>query len=148
EPARRAGHVPGARRRAPPLEPQLARGVAAHVGRGARRHRFHHGLRRARVRARDRSGREAVVVNLPAMDVEARAGRLRERFDAAGCDALLVSALVNTRYLTGFTGSAGLLLVLPDELVLVTDGRYRDQAAEQLGAAGVEGRVEVSPTVA
>ena len=30
----------------------------------------------------------------------------------------------NIRYLTGFTGSAGLLFVLPGEVVLVTDGRY------------------------
>ena len=50
----------------------------------------------------------------------------------------LVTKLVNVRYLTGFTGSAGMLLVLPDELVLVTDGRYGQQAAEQLAAAGVE----------
>jgi Xaa-Pro aminopeptidase len=81
------------------------------------------------------------------MDVAGRAGRLRERLDGAGCDALLVTSLTDIRYLTGFTGSAALLLVLPDELVFVTDGRYREQAGEQLGAAGVEARVEVSPTV-
>ncbi len=82
----------------------------------------------------------------PAMDVAGRATRLREGFEEAGCDALLVSRLVNTRYLTGFTGSAATLVVTPDELVLVTDGRYRDQAVEQLTAAGVEGRVEVGQT--
>src|SRR5438874_5901043 len=80
-------------------------------------------------------------------DTAGRVGRLRERFADAGCDALLVTRLVNVRYLTGFTGSAGLLLVLPDELVLTTDGRYREQATAQLIAAGVDGRVEVSPTV-
>jgi Xaa-Pro aminopeptidase len=58
-----------------------------------------------------------------------------------------VTHLVNVRYLTGFTGSAGLLLVLPDEVVFTTDGRYRDQAAEQLASAGVDARVEVRPTV-
>ena len=61
----------------------------------------------------------------------------------AGCDALLVTNLTNIRYLTGFTGSAALLLVLPDDVVLVTDGRYRDQSAEQLAAAGVDARIEV-----
>jgi Xaa-Pro aminopeptidase len=65
-------------------------------------------------------------------DVTGRLGRLRPRLPDAGCEALLVTNLVNLRYLTGFTGSAGLLLVLPDEAVLTTDGRYRDQAAEQL----------------
>ncbi len=84
----------------------------------------------------------------PAMDVAGRATRLRERFDEATCDALLVSRLVNTRYLTGFTGSAGTLVVRRDELVLVTDGRYRDQAAEQLAAAGVEARIEIAQTAA
>ena len=80
---------------------------------------------------------------LPPMDVATRAVRLRERLSAADCEALLVTNLVNIRYLTGFTGSAGLLLVLPDELVLVTDGRYRFQSAEQLASAGVDARIEI-----
>ena len=83
---------------------------------------------------------------LPAMDVAGRIGRLRERFDDAGCEALLVTRLANIRYLTGFTGSAARVIVLPDEVVFVTDGRYRDQAAEQLAAAGVDARIEVSNT--
>ena len=33
-----------------------------------------------------------------------------------------------------------MLLVLPDELLFVTDGRYREQAADELHAAGVERR--------
>jgi Xaa-Pro aminopeptidase len=81
-------------------------------------------------------------------DIAARLGRLVPKLDEAGCEALLVTHLVNVRYLTGFTGSAGLLLVLGDEVVLTTDGRYRDQAAEQLDAAGVDARVEVRPTLA
>jgi Xaa-Pro aminopeptidase len=85
-------------------------------------------------------------VNLPPMDVAGRAGRLRARLAEAGCDALLVTSLTDVRYLTGFTGSAALLLLLPDELVFVTDGRYRDQSADELGAAGVEARIEVRPT--
>lgn len=82
-------------------------------------------------------------MTLPAMDVAGRAVRLRAGLDGAACDALLVTNLTNVAYLTGFTGSAGLLLVLGDELVLATDGRYRDQAEEQLGAAGVAARVEI-----
>lgn len=52
-------------------------------------------------------------------------------------DALLVSDLVNVRYLSGFTGSNAALLILAEgeTPVLATDGRYRTQAAEQaLGA--------------
>jgi Xaa-Pro aminopeptidase len=85
---------------------------------------------------------------LPAMDVVARADRLRGALDGAGCDAVLVTSLVNIRYLTGFTGSAARLLVSPDELLFVTDGRYRDQAADQLAAAGVDARIEVTSTEA
>ena len=59
-------------------------------------------------------------------------------------EALLVTSLTNIRYLTGFTGSAGVLFVLPDEAVLVTDGRYDIQAHEQIGNAGVEARVVVA----
>jgi Xaa-Pro aminopeptidase len=65
--------------------------------------------------------------------------------DEAECDALLVTSATNVRYLTGFTGSAGMLLVLPDEAVLVTDGRYETQSAEQLAAAEVDARIEIGP---
>jgi Xaa-Pro aminopeptidase len=77
------------------------------------------------------------------MDVAGRAERLRARFEQAGIDALLVTRLPNVVYLTGFTGSSAMVLVRPDELVFVTDGRYGEQAAEQLAAAGVEARLEV-----
>jgi Xaa-Pro aminopeptidase len=88
------------------------------------------------------------LAELPAMDVGARIPRVRERFDDAGIDALLVTRLVNVRYLTGFTGSAGMLLVTAAEAVLVTDGRYRDQSAEQIAAAGVAARVDIGLTQA
>jgi Xaa-Pro aminopeptidase len=72
-----------------------------------------------------------------------RLDALRDRLDAAGCDALLVTSLTNIRYLTGFTGSAGLLLVRPDELIFATDGRYKFQSEEQLAESGVDARIEV-----
>lgn len=78
------------------------------------------------------------------MDVAGRLPRLRERLDDAGCDALLVTKMENLRYLTGFTGSAGMLLVEPSSALLVTDGRYGDQAAAQVAAAGVGLELEVS----
>lgn len=46
-------------------------------------------------------------------------------------DALLVTSLVNVRYLTGFTGSNAAALVAPDVAVLATDVRYVTQAGEQ-----------------
>ena len=55
--------------------------------------------------------------------------------------ALLLTNLVNIRWLTGFSGSAGLVLLTEDELLLLTDGRYASQAPAELEAAGTEGRV-------
>jgi len=85
------------------------------------------------------------VTGLPPMDVPGRLERLRAGFPAAGLDALLVSELTNVRYLTGFTGSAGVLVVAGDTATLVTDGRYATQAPAQLAAAGVDALVEIAP---
>jgi Xaa-Pro aminopeptidase len=65
--------------------------------------------------------------------ISARRDRLRQRLVAAGLDAMLVSDLVNVRYLSGFTGSNAALLIRADSEtpVLATDGRYRTQAAQQ-----------------
>jgi Xaa-Pro aminopeptidase len=85
---------------------------------------------------------------LPAQDFSVRLGALREAFGPAGCDALVVSSLANVRYLTGFSGSAGLVLVRDDGAVLVTDGRYGTSARAQLATAGLAGagvRVEAVP---
>ena len=54
-------------------------------------------------------------------------------------DALIVTTPSNIRWLTGFTGSAGVLVVAAGRALLATDGRYRTQSAEQLAAAGAEG---------
>jgi Xaa-Pro aminopeptidase len=89
-----------------------------------------------------------VIPALPAMDVASRLDRLRAEFDLAGVDGLLVTRLPNVRYLTDFTGSAGLLLVTAADALFVTDGRYREQASEQLGSAGVTAGVVVGATQA
>ncbi len=52
--------------------------------------------------------------------------------EAAGLDALLVSNLRNIRWLSGFSGSSALVLVTPRRAVLVTDFRYRLQAAAEV----------------
>ena len=50
----------------------------------------------------------------------------------ADVDAILVTKPVNVRYLTGFTGSNGAVLVRRDgEAMLATDGRYREQAGDE-----------------
>ena len=74
----------------------------------------------------------------PGMDVASRLPRLRALLEEAACDALAVTSLTNIRYLSGFTGSAAVLVVTADRTLLVTDGRYETQAAEELAAAGVD----------
>ena len=91
---------------------------------------------------------DTLLATLPAMDVGARAERLRPLFADAGIDALLVTFLPNVRYLTGFTGSAGTVLVTADALLFTTDGRYRTQSAEQLATAGVDAEIVIGATAA
>lgn len=70
-----------------------------------------------------------------------RVAGLREALGRADLDAILVSALPNIRYLTGFSGSSALLIVSAVECTLVTDFRYATQVVDEVGdAAGV--RVE------
>ncbi|WP_036453146.1 aminopeptidase P family protein [Mycolicibacterium smegmatis] len=73
------------------------------------------------------------------MTISQRRERLRQRLAAADLDAMLVTDLVNVRYLSGFTGSNAALLVRVDDAtpVLATDGRYRTQAAQQAPDAEV-----------
>jgi Xaa-Pro aminopeptidase len=50
-------------------------------------------------------------------------------------DAFLVTGLSNVRYLTGFTGSCGWVLLLKKSAVFFTDFRYQEQADTQVGGA-------------
>ena len=47
-------------------------------------------------------------------------------------DALLVSSPANIRYLTGYAGSNGLVLVTPSETHFFTDPRYALEASETI----------------
>ena len=66
-----------------------------------------------------------------------RQKKLREQLASAGLDALLVSHLPNIRYLCGFTGSAGLLLVAEAGSVFFTDVRYDTQSRDEVNGAKV-----------
>ena len=71
-----------------------------------------------------------------------RQAALRRRLAEAGLDALLVTHLPNVRYLTGFTGSAGMVLIDSARAVLLTDPRYAAQAPAEAGATA---EVEIEP---
>jgi len=63
----------------------------------------------------------------------ARADRVAAELEGRGADALLVTNLVNVRWLTGFTGSSAMAIVGPGgERLFLTDFRYLTQSAEQL----------------
>ena len=61
-----------------------------------------------------------------------RADRISSRLAERELDVLLVTDLVNLRYLTGFTGSNGMAVVGPDVRRFITDFRYVEQAAAQV----------------
>jgi Xaa-Pro aminopeptidase len=69
-----------------------------------------------------------VVISESAARRRVLASRLQEQ----DLDALVVSFGPNVRYLTGYTGSNGLLVLMPDRAVFFTDPRYRIQAAQEV----------------
>src|SRR6266581_1936586 len=73
----------------------------------------------------------------------ARQEALVRALEAEALDALLVTSRANIRYLTGFSGSAGLAVVTRADVLLVTDFRYAEQARAEACAVA---RVEVDST--
>ncbi len=84
-------------------------------------------------RARSRKPRRPAKPFRPRA-AKARRRALRARLAPVDLVGLLVTKPVNVRYLTGFAGSYGALLLLHDRTVFFTDRRYERQAAEVDGA--------------
>lgn len=66
-----------------------------------------------------------------------RLSQVQRRVKDLETDALLLSSLSNIRWACGFTGSNGLLLVGRRDAVFVTDGRYTQQARQEVEGADV-----------
>jgi Xaa-Pro aminopeptidase len=66
-----------------------------------------------------------------------RIDTVRQIARAKGSEAVLVTFLPDVRWACGFTGSNGLLIVLPDAAHLITDGRYTTQAKNEVEYAEV-----------
>lgn len=82
---------------------------------------------------------------LAPLEVSGRIARLQTSLVAAELDALLVTRLPNIRYLSGFTGSAAMMLVTAaGPTLFTTDGRYGEQSRDQLAEAGVNASITVS----
>lgn len=58
--------------------------------------------------------------------------KLRTVLEEKGIDALLITNEYNRRYMTGFTGTAGVAIVSKNDAVFITDFRYTEQAASQI----------------
>lgn len=58
--------------------------------------------------------------------------KLRKLLDAEEIDALLITNEFNRRYMTGFTGTAGLAIVSKTDAVFITDFRYTEQAEKEI----------------
>ncbi|MET3574787.1 Xaa-Pro peptidase family protein [Bhargavaea ullalensis] len=56
----------------------------------------------------------------------------RNTFEENGIDGFLVTGPFNRRYMTGFTGTAGIAVVSREDAAFITDFRYTEQAAEQV----------------
>lgn len=61
-----------------------------------------------------------------------RIPRVQSRLNDLEAEAILLTALPDIRWACGFTGSNGVLLVGPDESGFLTDGRYREQAQQEV----------------
>ncbi|UAC47214.1 aminopeptidase P family protein [Bacillus aquiflavi] len=57
--------------------------------------------------------------------------KLRSEFDRFGIDGMLITSMYNRRYMTGFTGTAGVALISGEKAVFITDFRYVEQASKQ-----------------
>ena len=64
-----------------------------------------------------------------------RQNNLRALFSKEGLDGMLVTNLTHIRYLCGFTGSAGSLLITQDKCEFITDGRYTFQSKNEVKGA-------------
>lgn len=57
---------------------------------------------------------------------------IRNKMDQYGVDGILVTNPFNRRYISGFTGSAGIIIITKKEAFLMTDFRYERQANDQV----------------
>lgn len=57
--------------------------------------------------------------------------RLRENFEKLHIEAMIITNPYNRRYMTGFTGSAGVALITMSKAIFITDFRYTEQAEAQ-----------------
>src|SRR5271165_7200041 len=71
------------------------------------------------------------------MDHSGRQQRLQNSLSSHRLDVLLVTHPANLRYLCGFSGSSGALVLTEKKAVFITDGRYAEQARSEVRPAQI-----------
>lgn len=71
-----------------------------------------------------------------------RLDRLKEFVEKKKVRGFLVTNILNVRYLSGFKGSSGLIIVSGDRNIFVTDFRYKEEAESSLSQSGWEISIE------
>lgn len=64
--------------------------------------------------------------------MKVRVNKIQKKIKQESLDAFLVTTLTNVRYLSGYSGSNGLLLITPAKSFFLTDFRYWEQAKKQV----------------
>ncbi len=70
--------------------------------------------------------------------MEQRLYALKAQLNTLKLDAMLIASPINRRYLTGFTGTAGVVVISEHETVFITDFRYEVQAAQQIEGCRID----------
>ncbi|MEW6215071.1 MAG: Xaa-Pro peptidase family protein [Nitrospirota bacterium] len=68
------------------------------------------------------------MIKIPVTHYSSRVIKIKESLKRRRIDGFLVTDINNVRYLTGFSGSSGLLLITKKETFFITDFRYKEQA--------------------
>jgi Xaa-Pro aminopeptidase len=61
-----------------------------------------------------------------------RVNKISSKIQEMGLDCLIVSDINNIRYLSGFTGSEGWMVITPDKAFIAVDFRYQEQVKDEV----------------
>ena len=81
---------------------------------------------------------QGIPVSAPSPQIDTRLAQLRSKLKELKLDAIIISSPENRRYLSGFTGTAGFLLISCEQQTLATDFRYVEQAEQQAPNFAIE----------
>ncbi len=76
-----------------------------------------------------------------------RLNKIRDALTELGVDAFITGNPANRRYLSGFTGSAGLVVITKERAVLITDFRYLETAASEAPNFTIRDRTNYSDPI-